>query len=242
MSYDPVDVLAEFADREAISYPLLADVGSIVITKIGLINNTIVEDQAYWGKSVNDRHKGLPYPGSFFLDEEGFVTEKLFERSHRIRPGGKVLLDRLGLSSESDDVLAVEGPALAVAIWVDSTEYFPNQVNRLNLKMQIEEGFHVYVPPNPEQFVDFSVVIEPVQGLFTRDYTVPEGRSFSVSGFDERFNVVEREMMISIPFYAEEGTGEINLRGRISYQACTDATCLAPDSVDFEIRLRELKA
>jgi peroxiredoxin len=38
ISYDPVEVLAAFASQHTITYPLLSDVGSVVIKRFGILN------------------------------------------------------------------------------------------------------------------------------------------------------------------------------------------------------------
>ena len=46
MSYDPVGVLAAFASKHDIIYPLLSDEGSQVFRRLGLINERVSESEA----------------------------------------------------------------------------------------------------------------------------------------------------------------------------------------------------
>ena len=48
ISYDPPETLAVFADRYEITFPLLSDVGSEVITRYG-IRNTVAELESFDG-------------------------------------------------------------------------------------------------------------------------------------------------------------------------------------------------
>ena len=59
ISYDPVPVLAEFAARRGITFPLLSDAGSAIIRRFGILNTTVPE--------TNDLF-GYPFPGTFILD------------------------------------------------------------------------------------------------------------------------------------------------------------------------------
>src|SRR5687767_8478227 len=86
VSYDPVPVLAKFAERHGITFPLLSDEGSLVIERLGLLNAHNEQQAAHYGLAVTDRHDGLPYPGTFLLDEQGRVVEKRFEQSYLVRP------------------------------------------------------------------------------------------------------------------------------------------------------------
>ena len=70
ISYDPVSVLADFAGRRHITFPLLSDTGSATITRYGILNTTV---------SSTDRLRGLPFPGTFILDRRGVVTARFFE-------------------------------------------------------------------------------------------------------------------------------------------------------------------
>jgi hypothetical protein len=243
ISYDPVETLADFAAKHDIGYPLLGDVGSEVITRIGLLNDRIMTELAYWGRTPAERHKGLPYPGTFILDEDGVITDRIFESSHRLRPGGSLLLRRMGIEAGNGGPMAVaEGPALAAAAWADSVEYFPNQLNHLTLRIGVEPGYHVYVPPNPAGFIDLEVTIDAPEGVFVHDFSLPTGHPFSVEGFDEEFTVAEDEFDIHIPFYVLEDSGDVTLQVRIAYQACDAATCLVPDHVDLAVALTEIRA
>ena len=243
ISYDGIDVLSAFAGKHGITYPLLSDEGSPTIERLGLLNTQIAEERAFWGKPVEERHRGLPYPGTFILDEDGAVVEKLFERSHRIRPGGGVLLERLGIqASTATEVATGEGPAVAVAAWVDTPEYFPNQVVRLFVRVAVDPDFHLYVPPNPDGFTDLSVDLGPTEGVFTLEQVPPQGHPFSVSGFDETFTVAEGEIDLIVPFYVLEDSGPVTLPITVSYQACSDTTCLPPDTVTLTVELNEIRA
>ena len=71
VSYDPVDVLARFAKRREISFPLLSDSGSKVIEAFGIRNES--------------REDGLPHPGTFLIGADGRVKAKLFHQGYRKR-------------------------------------------------------------------------------------------------------------------------------------------------------------
>lgn len=243
VSYDPIETLAEFADTHDITFPMLSDVGSATIERLGLLNTQIESEVAYWGFELGAKHSGLPYPGIFVLDEDGVIVEKVFERSHRIRPGGRMLLERLGVEGHnSDRIVTANGPGLAVAAWVDEPEYFPNQLNRLTLRLAVDDDFHVYVPPNPDGFTNLSVSITGPDGLFVDEYELPSGHPFSVEGFSEEFMVTEGEFEVTVPFYILEDRSPVRIDVAIEYQACSDTTCLTPATVTLPIDLTEIRA
>ena len=72
ISYDSVDVLSTFAKAYGIEYPLLSDIDSQVIRAYGILN-----EQVRPGDSLL---YGIPYPGTYVVDEDGIVLEKFFPR------------------------------------------------------------------------------------------------------------------------------------------------------------------
>lgn len=243
ISYDPVEVLAEFAARQGITYPLLADAGSQVITALGMHNTTIAEEVAVWGRTLGERHRGLPYPGTFVLGADGTIVEKVFERSHRIRPAGGVFLERLGVEDVRErTVVTGAAPGLAVAAWVDAPRYFPNQIVGLHLRFAVEQGFHVYVPPTPPGFTDLSLEIAHPEGVVLRGARLPAGRPFRLEGVDGEFHVAEGEFDVTVPFHVREDLGSVRLDVAVRHQACTERICLPPGRVELSIEMEEIRA
>ena len=94
ISYDSQDILADFTSRHGIGFPLLSDVGSATIKQYGILN-TVVEEalgpngadsavradlQKYaTANEATERHRGIPFPGTFIVDRQGRVTARYFE-------------------------------------------------------------------------------------------------------------------------------------------------------------------
>ena len=95
ISYDSVAILAEFSAKHGITFPLLSDEGSRVIRRLGLINEGVREDHAFYGIKPNPRHTDLPYPGVYVLDQAGVISHKRFHESYRERDTGAGLLGRV---------------------------------------------------------------------------------------------------------------------------------------------------
>ena len=80
ISYDSVDVLKTFADKEKISFPLLSDPESETIVAYAIKNKEMAGKS--FGKIDLD---GVPYPGTFLVDKDGVIRAKLFVEGHRAR-------------------------------------------------------------------------------------------------------------------------------------------------------------
>ena len=74
ISYDSVEVLAKFADRRKITFPLLSDPDSKTIRAYGLLN-----------KEAKGKVEGIPYPGTMLIGEDGVIRAKLFVEGYKDR-------------------------------------------------------------------------------------------------------------------------------------------------------------
>ena len=80
VSYDSVEVLKGFADKQKITFPLLPDPDSKVIASYALRNEETAGKKM--GKIDLD---GVPYPGTLIVDRDGVVRAKLFVDGDRER-------------------------------------------------------------------------------------------------------------------------------------------------------------
>ena len=80
ISYDSVDVLKGFAEKQNISFPLLSDPDSQTILAYSLKNKEMVGKK--YGKIDLD---GVPYPGTLLVDKDGVIRAKLFVDGYRER-------------------------------------------------------------------------------------------------------------------------------------------------------------
>ncbi len=75
--YDDQKTLDRFVRKYRISYTVISDEGSPVITALGLLNTEIDPTSPY---------HGVPYPGVFLLDADGKVFARFAEQNYRERP------------------------------------------------------------------------------------------------------------------------------------------------------------
>lgn len=77
LTYDDPAVLARFASRQSIAYPLLSDPGGAIIRKLGLTDPTYPPG--------NMAH-GVPWPTIMVLDRSGRIEAITVSRDYRKRP------------------------------------------------------------------------------------------------------------------------------------------------------------
>ena len=85
ISYDSVDILKRFSDRSSLTFPLLSDPGSKTIDAYGIRN-----------KEAPPRWDGIPYPGTFVVDQAGVIRAKLFLDGYRERHTVEALVKAFG--------------------------------------------------------------------------------------------------------------------------------------------------
>jgi peroxiredoxin len=80
VSYDSVEVLKGFADKQKITFPLLSDPDSKVIAAYALKNKETAGKK--FGTVDLD---GVPYPGTLLIDRDGVIRAKLFVDGYKDR-------------------------------------------------------------------------------------------------------------------------------------------------------------
>jgi len=243
ISYDPPEVLRQFASAKGISFPLLSDVGSRVITDLGLLDRDLAAHHAEFGLQARESQFGVAYPAVFVLDESGCVVEKWIGENYRARVGPLKLLDEaLGLT------LAPAGPHhtqvgshITVTATTDSLTYVRWQESRLHVVIDIGAGWHIYGRPIPDGYVPLTVDIESVPELEVRSAEYPAARPFRIEGLDDAFHVYDGHLEVLVPFAVKvaAGYGSVGLKVNVGYQTCNEAECLPPDRLTIELSLDE---
>lgn len=243
ISYDTVSILSAFAATHGLGYSLLSDEGSLVMWRLGLINERVHEDHAVYGIASSSRHVNLPYPGVFVLDETGTITHKRFYESYRERDTGAGLIaETLGiLDGGRGTEIAADGDTVRVRAWLDSPTYSAFQRLHLTVELVVTPGFHIYGKPTTRGYVPLSVEVAPIEGLALRPMHWPSPHPFSVDGLDEKFWVYEGTIrgVLPLAFTTPPGAGDQVLQAAVRYQACSTSACLPPEGVRLELPVKE---
>jgi peroxiredoxin len=241
ISYDPVPVLAKFAEQNRITYPLLSDEGSTTIRRLGLLNQHVAQQQVFYGRTVEDRHQGIPYPGTFVLDEQGVVVNRQFDQSYRVRPAPDVLLEELVPMEEIASVVSAESEREGVHLraWLATDHYRPYERLHMHVKLSLAPGLHVYAAPAPEGLTALSVELAPIASMDVEPLIAPEPHLLSMDGMPD-MPLYEGSTSVTLPFHIDANEGDQTLRATVRYQACTDAMCYPPEAVTLELALKAL--
>ncbi len=234
ISYDEPDALAAFASAHGIEYPLLSDADSALIRRYGILNTLVQPDEAPF--------YGVPFPGTYVVDERGVVVEKFFPRHLANRESAETVLDAaLGrvLRSEKEPVATCEDDDLRITAFLHGGggTLKAGPVRRLVVRFELRDGLHIYGEPVPAGMVATTVAVHGPEGLIVEDPILPPTRPLRLSGSGVELQVFEGTVDIALPVWAnsklvslmdplEQTTATLEVTVR--YQACDEHTCLIP--------------
>ena len=229
VSYDPVPVLKDFAERRQISFPLLSDAGSATIKRYGILNTTIDPNNALYG---------YPFPGTFILDPKGIVRSRTFEPIYQERNTISSILVRLGGQ--------IDAPAAKInGAHVDVTSYSTDQVaapgTHFSLVLDVVPGprVHVYAP-GATGYKPVRIVLQPQPGVVVRNAQFPTAEDYFFQPLNEHVQVYQhpfrivQDVMLDPSRDAAAVLNEaksVTITGTFEYQACDDKVCFTPQSV-----------
>ena len=265
ISYDSREVIAAFAKQRGITFPMLADPGSATIKRFGILN-TVVDEALGSNKDdpavkadaqkyisvvgIQERMRGIAFPGTFILDRQGRVTSRYFEDFYIERNTVSALLKRLGVGGE-----AVAGTKVSTA-HVDVTTY-PSDPgiapgNRFTLVFEItpKPGLHVYAP-GASSYQVVRANISPPPFVRTLPPRYPTSEIYHFVPLNERVPVYRKpftlvqEVILDGGLEAQKvlrGQESLTITGALEYQACDDKICYNPVSVplSWTVQLRSL--
>ena len=262
VSYDSQEVLADFARRRGITFPLLSDDDSSVITAFGILNTVaaegvgpnrddpdVVADVAKYVSvfGANRMIVGTPFPGTFMLDAKGRVTSRFFEAFYRERNTTSNVMLKLGAGLSP--IAAIEGATAHLTLTAYPSNPNVTVGTRFSVAVEIEPNpnIHVYAP-GAEQMGYRVVGLTMAQVPHVRFEPVqfPASEIYHFEPLDERVPVYQQPFML-LQEAVVEGTREaeaalakldaLTLTGTLDYQACNDELCFGPVSVPLSFTL-----
>ena len=267
ISYDSTEVLNDFAEQRGITFPLLSDKDSAVITEFGILNTVVAEGlgpnrdnpevvasvHKYVAASVFDSIplrqmiNGTPFPGTFMLDANGRVTSRYFEEFYRERSTTSNILLKAGIGLTP--IAAIEGTTAQLKFTAYPSDTSVTNGTRFSLAVDVEPhpNMHVYAPGAEKMgyraggfnmYPSDLVRFEPANFPDSEIYHF-EPLDEYVPVYQEKFTLLQ-EAVVNASAEAEEIMEELDaltLSGSFDYQACDDAICYPPASVPITFTL-----
>ena len=256
ISYDSPAVLADFAERRGITFPLLADEGSSVITAFGILNTVaaeglgpnqddpgVIADVAKYVSVFGSSQAvvGTPFPGTFMLDAQDRVSSRFFEEFYRERNTTSNVMLKLGIGLSP--IAAITGQTAQLKFTAYPSNTTVSAGARFSIAVDVEPGpgMHVYAPG--AETLGYRVVglnLTASSHLRFEPVEFPESEIYHFEPLDEYVPVYLRpftllqEVVVEATNEAEsalEDLDTLTLTGSFDYQACDDEFCFNPVSV-----------
>jgi peroxiredoxin len=243
VSYDDFDALRDFAGHHGITYPMLSDKGSKVIRRYGIQNTFVTKEQI--------PYYGIPFPGTYLIDEDGLVVEKFFSRSLAARESAESVIDSalgeilLG-EDEPMDSGGAEGIQLSATYHGGGGNLKSAVIRQLVVRFELPPGLHIYDEPVPEGMVATRVEITGPPGLNTNDVIKMPTKPLRLPELDMELQVWEGRVDFVVPVWADDRIvglidepefDEIEIEVKVAYQACDDQTCRIPQSETLTVKV-----
>ena len=262
ISYYSEEVLADFSRRRGITFPLLSDDDSSVITAFGILNTVaaegvgpkpddpdVVADVAKYVSvfGANPMIVGTPYPGTFMLDAKGRVTSRFFEEFYRERNTTSNVMLRLGAGLSP--IAAIEGTTTHLKLTAYPSDPSVTVGTRFSIAVEIEPNpdIHVYAPGAEQMgYRVIGLTMAPVPHVRFEPVEFPASEIYYFDPLDARVPVYQQpfmllqEAVVSGAAEVEEALAELDaltLTGTLDYQACNDELCFNPVSVPLSFTL-----
>ena len=230
ISYDPVRILADFAARRGITFPLLSDAGSATIKRYGILNTTIDPKNELYG---------YPFPGTFIVDRNGVVTSRVFEPIYQERSTISSVLVRLGQQIDAT-ATKVSGSHLSLTSY--ATDQIATLGTHLSLVLDVRPAARVHVyTPGASGYKPVHLTITPQPGVVLRGAQFPKAEDYYFKPLNEHVPVYQRPFRIVQDVMLDPSRDGIaalkdvttlTLTGTLEGpRACDDKVCFAPESI-----------
>jgi DsbC/DsbD-like thiol-disulfide interchange protein len=235
ISYDSPTILREFAARRGITFPLLADPESSVITRFGL-----------------RQEHGQAYATSFVTDAEGVIRAKNQEESIVYRRTGASILLESG-AAPAGTASAQTTPYFTLRVAPSNDVVGPGQRITLALDIALQPGLHAYAPGS-HSYRPLSLSFDAHPRVrATPPAAFPEPTPYLFRPLNETvpvyagsFRVLQDVVMNDVPVgWAQDlldaGPDRFEpvvLTGALAYQVCSDTTCFPPGTLPLRVELK----
>ncbi len=191
------------------------------------------------GNQPAERHRGIPFPGTFMVDRQGRVTSRFFEDFYWERNTVSNILLRTGVAGAPVQATRASTQHLDVTAYPSDASVAAGARFSLVLDVTPKPGMHVYAP-GATQYRVISVNVTPQPGLRTTLSPYPASEIYHFVPLNERVPVYQKPFTLRVEVVPEAtaearkamaGKTELVVNGTLEYQACDDKICYNPMSL-----------
>ena len=226
--------MRRFADKFAITYPLLADTDSEVIRTFGIFNDNIPAEHDWYG---------IPYPGTYMVGRDGRVFERSFFADHAERESVNDMLQESFrvVDLQRGEVQTIATSHLEARAYFSSPTLRPAQRTVLTVEIELTPGMHIYGRPLPKGYIPVEVSIRGGDLLSLLEVQYPAAAELRFEAIGETLPAYAGSVALKVHCLGkareqQDARIEIQLR----YQACDERECYLPQTLNFTLPLQIL--
>lgn len=165
----------------------------------------------------------------------GKGISKPMHRAARLLILSILILTAINLAGQSGP-----GDILTVELLTDRDAALAGEQLNIALVIEIDHPWHVYAPVGND---DFTIPVSPSlntegQAFSMADWEFPKADRISVAGVKEPAAVYGGQLILRNSLVIDAAaTGTLELKGELYYQACDDAQCLIPATLEYAYSL-----
>ncbi len=234
ISYDSTEQLKKFADAKDVHFPLLSDPDSKIINDFQVLDATVLPGTPGYG---------VPYHGSYIVDEKGIVVAKLFDAEATLSHSTGIVVSKLFGSPQNTHEKIVKFELLTLSYYASANTVSPGDEIELIIDVALSEKNHVYAPGGPYLPVDWQIVPQP--GVTVHPVAFPPAQTLRLNtsttdtaqGYAGNFRLSRRITIAPEGVATLDSQGNVALKGTFSFQACDDRICYQPATITLEWKL-----
>mgnify|MGYP000367029202 CR=1 FL=1 len=240
VSYDSLDTLKAFADKQGITFPMLSDAGSKTISAWGILN-----------KEATGRTAGIPHPGTFIIDRAGTIVSRTFEQPYQERRSATSILEQLP-GAAPGQTATIRGAQVTLAVKASDAVAALGHRITLSVRVTPHSKNHVYAPGQKGYIpVSLTLTEDPAFKSYPARYPASAPYVFvplkeTVQVYSAAFSITQDvTLSLSPDMRARAAKGEVlTIKGALEYQACDDKVCHRPETlpVEWKVTLSPLVA
>ena len=221
---EPVETLRTFAERFGIRYPILSDMGSVIIKRLELVDPGFKSDSGL---------EDVPFAGTFVVDERGVVRDKFFETVNTDRRTGGSILVLNGAPGMTPR--GPTGPFQPERV-AEQRRGRARPAHRARADFELDDKHHLYAVGD-HSYRPARLRIAPDSLLEVHEIRWPEPRSYyfaplkeTVPVFEGAFRVlVDLTLRYDLPPGSPERPARIE--ATLDHQVCSDTVGYPPGSL-----------
>ena len=244
MSYDDPEMLAVFAKRTGITFPMLSDPQSAFIRAFGMVDpdNTTNNVPA-------DGKRNTAYPGYFVLDRAGRIVERFVDPRYDDRRTANGLVAEMFPELLEANGRTTTTPHLKVHLGQSDIRVPLGARFRVFVDIELPERMHLYAP-GVEGYRPVAIELTQSPWFKTESPVFPPSKLLRLEAIKETVPVYYGTVRIGVDVVmsntwallkrlaSADGQAEaIEITGALSYQACDDKVCYLPASLPLKWQL-----